>query len=63
MQVGLDVRAATLASRLMLQSLRLAKATLDRRFARRVANFAADIEGRQQRQGKKGGQPRRGSAG
>ncbi len=48
-QVGLELKAVTLTARLLLQSTRLAKASLDRRFARRVAEFAAEIEDRQRR--------------
>jgi carbon monoxide dehydrogenase subunit G len=63
LQVGLDLRASTLSAKLLLQSLRLAKASLDRRFARRIADFAADLEARHQRPDKMTPQPRRGSAG
>jgi hypothetical protein len=48
-QVGLELKPATLTARLLIQSLKLAKASLDRRFARRVSDFAAEIESRQQR--------------
>ena len=51
-QVGLELRAATMASRLMLQSLKLAKASLDKRFAKRIGEFAAEIEDRQKRLGR-----------
>jgi hypothetical protein len=46
MQFGLDLRASTLSARRLLQSMKLAKATLDRRFARRIADIAAEIERR-----------------
>ena len=48
LQVGLDLRAGTLSARLLLQSLQLAKSSLDRRFARRVADFAARYRERRQ---------------
>jgi len=41
-----EVKPRTLAARLFLQSLRLAKARLTRRFEVRVAQLAADIEDR-----------------
>lgn len=44
--VDLDLTPTTLAARLMLQSLRLAKATLTQRFKLRVERFARDLEGR-----------------
>lgn len=44
--VGLEVRPRTLAARLFIQSLRLAKRQVDRRFAKRVAAICADIENR-----------------
>lgn len=43
MFVSLDLKPSTLSSRLMVQSLRLAKGSLNRRFKSRVAQFAADI--------------------
>jgi hypothetical protein len=63
LQLGLDLRAVTLSARLLLHSLRLTKASLDRRFARRVTDFASDIEARHQRPGRMNAQSRRGSAG
>lgn len=44
--VALELRAATMTSRLILQSARLAKSTLDRRFARRITNLSREIEQR-----------------
>ena len=44
--VVLDVTPRTLAARLFLQSLRLARARIDRKFEQRVAQLAADIESR-----------------
>lgn len=52
MQVGLDLRASTLPARLLLQSARLGKASLDRRFARRIAELAGQIEARHGKPGK-----------
>lgn len=46
-QVGLEVKPKTLTTRLLIQSLKLAKHTLDARFARRVAEMARLIEQRQ----------------
>lgn len=52
MQVGIDLRATTIPARILLQSAKLAKSSLERRFARRLAEFAADIESRQRKQGR-----------
>lgn len=41
--VSLDLKPTTLSSRLMVQSLRLAKGSLNRRFKARVAQFASGI--------------------
>ena len=41
-----DVTPRTLAARLFLQSLRLARARVDRKFEKRVAQMATDIEQR-----------------
>lgn len=43
MFVSLDLKPTTLSSRLMVQSLRLAKGSLSRRFKARVAQFASEI--------------------
>ncbi|MEO1026387.1 MAG: SRPBCC family protein, partial [Pseudomonadota bacterium] len=43
MLVSLDLKPTTLSSRLMVQSLRLAKGSLNRRFKARVAQFASGI--------------------
>ena len=42
--VSLDMRPTTLSSRLFIQSLKLAKGTLSRRFKTRVADWAARID-------------------
>lgn len=44
--VSLDLRPSTLTARLLVQSLKLAKGKLDRRFDERVAKYGADIAGR-----------------
>lgn len=44
MKIGLDLRPDTMKARLFVQSLKLAKARLDRRFRRRMGEFAAQIE-------------------
>ena len=44
--VQLDVKPKTLAARIYVQSLRLARSRVDRSFAQRVARFAAEIEDR-----------------
>ena len=41
--VSIDLKPTTLSSRLFVQSLRLAKGTLSRRFKARVAEFAAGV--------------------
>lgn len=43
--VSMELKPTTLGSRLFVQSLRLAKRSLDRRFKARVAGFAAKIPG------------------
>ena len=45
-KVGLELKPATFSSRLFLQSLRLAKGTLDARFQARVKALADDIRDR-----------------
>lgn len=52
----LDFRPTGLSSRVLLQSLKLAKKRLSQRFATRVARFAADIQTRHQKSGS-GSQP------
>ncbi len=44
--VSIELRAKSLSARLLLQSLKLAKANLTHRFKKRVAEFASDVEGR-----------------
>jgi hypothetical protein len=44
--VSIEIGAKTLAARLMLQSLKLAKSNLTNRFKKRVADFAVDVEDR-----------------
>lgn len=44
--VVIEVKPKTLAARLMLQSLRLARGRVERRLDRRVAQFAAEVESR-----------------
>ena len=46
MMLQLDLKPKTLSARLFLQTLRLAKTTLNRRFKRGVAEFAREIEAR-----------------
>ena len=44
LQVSLELKPQTLSARLLVQSLKFAKGNLNRRFATRMANFAATIE-------------------
>lgn len=44
--VGLEVRPKTITARLFIQSLKLAKARVKKRFDARVKAFALDLEGR-----------------
>ena len=44
MRAALEIKAKTLSARLMMQSARLAKKTLNNRYKLRVANFAEDLE-------------------
>lgn len=46
LSVDLVLAPRTLSARLLVQSLKLAKAKLNRRFKRRVAEFAAEVEDR-----------------
>lgn len=47
--IKIDLKPKTLAARLLIQSLRLAKGNLTKRFKLRVADFAKDMEERQKR--------------
>ncbi len=47
--VGFDLRAKTFTARLLLQSLKLAKAKMTKRFQARVLDYAEDIEDRYRR--------------
>lgn len=49
MRVELDVRPQTLPARLLMQSAKLARNTLNRRYKTRVAHFAEDLEDRHKR--------------
>lgn len=49
--VSFDMRAKTLTARLLLQSLKLAKSKMDKRFCARVLDYAEDIEDRFRREG------------
>ncbi|OOY10409.1 SRPBCC family protein [Thioclava sp. F36-7] len=44
LQVGLDLRPRSLGARLMIQSAKLGKGNLERRFKERIDQFAQDIE-------------------
>jgi hypothetical protein len=46
MHVVFELTPRTLTSRLFLQSLRLARSRVDRRFEQRVAQFTTDVEAR-----------------
>lgn len=46
MHVAFDVTPRTMAARILLQSMRLARARINRTFSQRVARFAAEIEAR-----------------
>ncbi len=46
LSITLDVRPRTIGARLVMQSLRLAKSSLNRRFADRVGQVCAEIESR-----------------
>lgn len=46
MSIALEVRPKTLSARLMVQSMKLAKGNLTRRFKLRVAHYAKDLEDR-----------------
>ena len=44
--IGIEMLPKTIAARLMIQSMKLAKRTLDQRFKTRVGEFAATLENR-----------------
>ncbi len=46
LRVGLELRPRTISARLLIQSMKLGKARLSARFARRVADFAEEVEAR-----------------
>ncbi|WP_341366643.1 SRPBCC family protein [Yoonia sp. BS5-3] len=48
---AIDVRAKTLTARLLLQSMKLAKGKLTKRFKARVLDFAEDVEDRYRKAG------------
>ncbi|MEP5762077.1 MAG: SRPBCC family protein [Litoreibacter sp.] len=50
MRVQLDIKPKTLPARLLIQSARLTRNTLNRRFNKRIANFAEDMEDRHARE-------------
>jgi hypothetical protein len=43
LSMSIELKPATLGARIMIQSLKLARGTLQRRFEMRVADFASDI--------------------
>jgi uncharacterized protein YndB with AHSA1/START domain len=47
MRVTLDLKPSNFSARLFVQSLKLAKNSLNRRFSDRVAEFASDVQSRQ----------------
>ena len=47
--VSIDLSAKSLTARLMLQSMKLAKASLSNRFKTRLRDYAQEIEARQRR--------------
>ena len=49
MNFAVDARPKTVPARLMIQSLKLARHSMQRRFRRRIGEFAADLEQRAQR--------------
>lgn len=49
MRVELDIRPRTLSARLLMQSVRLARNTLNRRYKSRISHFASDLEDRHKR--------------
>ncbi|WP_339113662.1 SRPBCC family protein [Thioclava sp. GXIMD2076] len=51
LQVGLDIRPRTLGARLMLQSAKLGRSSLDRKFADRISKQAKEISARYEASG------------
>lgn len=49
MRVELNVRPKTLSARLLMQSAKLARNTLNRKYKNRIAHFATDLEDRYKR--------------
>ena len=49
--VGVELKARTLTARLLLQSMKLAKARLTKRFKGRVLDFCEDVEDRYRQEG------------
>lgn len=49
LSVDLDIRPRNLAGRLMIQSMKLAKGNLTKRFRLRLAEYAMDVENRHKR--------------
>ncbi|WP_299192684.1 SRPBCC family protein [uncultured Litoreibacter sp.] len=49
MRAELDVRPKSLSARLLMQSAKLARNTLNRRYKTRIAHFAEDLEDRHKR--------------
>lgn len=45
-EVRIEIKPKTLAARLFLQTLRLTRSRVDRRFAQTIAHLASEIEGR-----------------
>jgi uncharacterized protein YndB with AHSA1/START domain len=52
LEVRLEVKPKTLAARIYVQSLRLARSRVERSFAQRVAQLTAEIEDRYRKQGR-----------
>lgn len=61
--VSLDMRPGTLAARVLLQSLKIAKARLTGQYKARVAQYLRELEHRSAQQSPGAGQSRPGSAG
>lgn len=53
-EVRLEIKPKTLAARLFLQSLRLARSRVERRFSRSIEQLAAEIEDRYRRSQRQG---------